>query len=96
MGNPADVVAPSQTTDDASSQTIMKIQSTNYQVEGDISLYPEELKMLIVALKNSILSTAMFNLFAVPLSWLSLAGSTANYSKAMDVITFILVNEKKM
>lgn len=74
----------------------MKIQGTNYQVEWDVSLYPEELKMLIAALKSFVLSTAMFNSFVVPLSLLSQARSTATYSKALDVITFNLVNDKKI
>lgn len=74
----------------------MKIQGTNYQVEADESLYPEGLKMLVVALKICILSTLMFNSFVVPLSWLSQEGSTATYSKALDVITFNLVNDKKV
>ena len=47
----------SATIEDVSSQPIMKIQSTNYQVERDVSLYPKELQMLIVALKHSVLST---------------------------------------
>ena len=42
----------SNTTDDASSQQpIMKIQSSNYQVDGDVTVYLEELEMLIMALK---------------------------------------------
>ena len=57
----------SQTTEDVSSQPIMKIQSTNYQVHGDVDAYPKGLQMLIVALQNSVLSTTMFNSFLVPL-----------------------------
>ncbi|CAH1426642.1 unnamed protein product [Lactuca virosa] len=83
-------------TKDVSSVPLMMIQATNYYVEGEVSQYPEELKMLIVALKNSILSTAMFNSFSVPMSWLSQAGSTATYNKASDTITFHLVNDKKV
>lgn len=96
MATPADADAPSQTTVDVTSQPIMKIQGTNYPVEGDVSLYPEELKMLIVTLNRSVLSTAMFNYFVVPLSWLSQVGSTATYCKALDVIMFNLVNDKKI
>ena len=33
----------SQTTEDVSSQPIMKIQSTKYQVHGDVNAYPEAL-----------------------------------------------------
>ena len=72
----------------------MKIQSTNYQVDPTVSSYPEELKMLVVALKTSPLSTAMFNSFSVPMSWLSMAASTASYNYTTDVITFNLVNNK--
>lgn len=96
MANPAHADVPSQTTKYVSSQPIMKIQSTKYQVEGDVSLYPEALQMLIVALKHSVLSTAMFNSVDVPLSWLSLVGSTTTYIIAMDVTTFNLVNDKKV
>ena len=96
MENPAQLDAPSQTTKDVSSHRIMKTQSTNYQVEGDVSMYPEALQMLIVALKHSILSTTMFNSFDVPLSRLYLVWSTTTYNKALDVITFNLVNDKKV
>ena len=60
--------AQTNTTEDVVSQLIMKLQSTNYQVEADVSLYPQELKMMIVALQHSGLSTAMFNAFDVPMS----------------------------
>lgn len=83
-------------TEEIESQPLMKIQSTNYQVESNVSLYLEDLKMLIVSLKRSGLATAMFNSFAVPMTWLLMAASTASYSKATDVITFNLVNEKKV
>lgn len=83
-------------TEEVVSQPIMKIQSTSYQVEGDVSLYPNELRMLIVALQHSGLEKAMFDAFAVLMTWLSMAGSTSSYIKAMDVITFYLVNDKKI
>ena len=51
--------------------------------------------MLIVALKSVVFSTAMFNSFDVPMSWLSLAGSTATYNKTMLIVTFQLTNDKK-
>ena len=73
-----------QTTNDVSSQSLMKIQSTNFSVQSDESVYLEELQILIVALKSSVLSTAMFNSFVVPISWLSLAGSTTTYKKNHD------------
>lgn len=85
----------SQTTEDVSCQPIMKIQSTNYQVLGDVDAYPEGLQMFIIALQNFVLSTSMFNSFLVPLSWLSLTGSTTTYSKTMKIVTFQLVNDKK-
>ena len=85
----------SNTTDDASSQPIMKIHSNNYQVDGDVTVYPEELNILIVALRHSVLSTAMFSSFEVPMSWLSMAGSTASYNKTLDTVTFNLINCKK-
>ena len=60
---------PPKTTNKASSQqSLMKIQSTNYQVVGDLYVYPEELKMLIAALQHFVLSTAMFSAFVVPMS----------------------------
>ncbi|KAL7609544.1 hypothetical protein Lser_V15G13888 [Lactuca serriola] len=83
-------------TDEALSQSLMKIQSTNYQVDPKVSAYPEELKMLIVALKRSPLSTAMFRSFPVPMIWLSHAASTASYNHTADVITFNLVNNKRV
>ncbi|KAL7591219.1 hypothetical protein Lser_V15G33877 [Lactuca serriola] len=83
-------------TDEVLSQSLMKIQSTNYQVDPKVSAYPEELKMLIVALKRSPLSTAMFRSFPVPMIWLSHAASTASYNHTADVITFNLVNNKRV
>ena len=74
----------------------MKIQSTNFQVDPNVSSYPEELKMLIVALKKSALSTAMFSSFPVPMTWLSMAASTASFNYATDVITFNQVNNKRV
>ena len=90
------VAATTNTTYEIASQPIMKIQSTKYQVDGDVSMYPEELKMLIVALQHLGLATVMFNDFDVPMSWLSVSGSTASYIKATDVITFNLVNETRV
>ncbi|KAL7602722.1 hypothetical protein Lser_V15G16687 [Lactuca serriola] len=83
-------------TDEVLSQSLMKIQSTNYQVDPNVSAYPEELKMLIVALKRSPLSTAMFRSIPVPMIWLSRAASTASYNHTADVITFNLVNNKRV
>lgn len=74
----------------------MKIPINNYQVDGDVTVYPEELKMLIITLKHSVLSIAMFNSFEVPISWLSMAGSTTSYSKTVDTVTFNLINEKEV
>ena len=82
--------------EEVASQPMMKIQSTNYQVESNVPLYPEELKMLIVVLKRSVLATAIFNSFVVPISWLSMDTSTATYNKATYIITFNLVNDKHM
>ena len=85
----------SHTTKDVTSQPIMKIQSTNFQVQGDVTVYPEELKMLIVSLQHSVLSRAMFNSFPVPVSWLSVVFSTATYNKTISIVTFQLMNDKK-
>ncbi|KAL7615776.1 hypothetical protein Lser_V15G03372 [Lactuca serriola] len=88
--------AQTHTTKDASSQPIMKLQITNYQGEADVALYPDERKMVIIALQHSGLSTAIFKSFDVPMPWLSMAGSTATYSNSMDFVTFNLVNDKKV
>ena len=90
------MAADPTTTTEVASQPIMKIQSTNYQVEGDVSLYPEELKTLIVALQHSVLATSMFNSIEVSMTWLSMAGSIASYNKDTDIITFNLVNENRI
>ncbi|KAL7601596.1 hypothetical protein Lser_V15G22692 [Lactuca serriola] len=83
-------------TEEVLSQSLMKIQSTNYQVDPNVSSYPKALKMLIVALKRSPLSTAIFSSFPVPMTWFSMAASTASYNYATDVITFNLVNNKRV
>ncbi|KAL7607148.1 hypothetical protein Lser_V15G19426 [Lactuca serriola] len=90
------MAATQSNTDEVLSQSLMKIQSTNYQVDPNVSSYPEGLKMLIVALKRSPLSTAMFSSFSVPMIWLSLAASTASYNHTTDVITFNLINNKRV
>lgn len=88
-------VDPSQTTKDITLQPMMKIKSTNFQFHDNVFVYPEELKMLIVALQHSALSKVMFSSFFIPVAWLSLAGSTTTFSKTMNTITFQLVNDKK-
>ncbi|KAL7612549.1 hypothetical protein Lser_V15G06652 [Lactuca serriola] len=88
------MAATQSNTDEVLSQSLMKIQSTNYQVDPNVSSYPEELKMLIVALKRSPLSTSMFSSFSVPMIWLSLEASTASYNHTADVITFNLTKNK--
>lgn len=86
----------SQTNEDITSHPIMNIQSTNYRVHDDVDAYLEGFSMLIVSLQNLVLSTAMFRSFAVPLTWLKLVGSTAIYSKTMQIVTFQLTNGKKL
>ena len=51
--------------------------------------------MLIVTLKPSILSTTMFSSYALPMSWLSLAGSAITYYNTLDIFTFNLINDKR-
>ena len=86
----------SPTTDEIISFSILKIQGSNYQVELDLSKYPEELHMLVVALQNSVLSKAMFDSFAAPMSWLSKAGSTASYNKETGCVEFTMVNDTRI
>ena len=42
-------IPSSPTTEEVVSVPILKIQGSNYQVESDLSKYPDELKMLVVA-----------------------------------------------
>lgn len=95
MAAPNVSVDPSQTTEYITSQPLMKIQGTNFQVKLDVSLYPKGLKMRIVSLTNFVLSTAVSSSFSVPLSWLSLAGSTTVHIMAVKIITFQMMNDKK-
>lgn len=93
---PTGHVDPSNTTtEDATSQTSMKIQSSNFHVKLDVSKYPEELQMLIVALNHYVLSMVMSCLFSVPMTLLSLVGSTLAFNKITKVVMFQLTNEKK-
>ena len=87
MAAPNVHVDPSQTTDENTSQPLMKIQSTNCQVQPDETQYPDELKKLIVALNHSVLSTIMSTSFSVPMTWLSLTGSTVVFNKTINVVT---------
>ena len=91
-----DSITSSPTTEEVISVPILKIHGSNYQVESDLSKYPDELKMLVVALHNSVLSKAMFDSFAVPMSWLSKAGSTASYNKKTGSVEFTMVNETRI
>ena len=84
----------SQTTDDATYQPLLKIQSTNYRVQPNVDVYPKELKMLIIALNHSLLSTVMSSSFSIPMTWLSLAGLTVVFNKTTKVVIFQLTNEK--
>lgn len=86
---------PSQTADEDTSQALLKIQSTNYTVQPNVDVYPDELQMLIVALNHSVLSTVMSSYFAVLMTWLSLAGSIAVFNKTTKVVTFQHTNKKK-
>lgn len=87
-------IDPSQTTDEATSQPLLKIQSTNYRVQPNVYAYPNELKMLIVSLNHSVLSTVMSTSFSTLLTWLSLVASTTMFKKTTKVVTFQLTNEK--
>ena len=82
------MAATQSNTKEVISKSLMKIQSMNFQVDPNVSSYPEELKMLIVALKKSALSTAMFSSFPVPMTLLSMVASTASFNYATNVITF--------
>lgn len=73
----------------------MKIHSSNFRVQRDVLKYPEELQMLIIALNHSVLSMVMSSSFSVPMTWLSLVGSTLVFNKITKVVTFQLTNEKK-
>lgn len=44
-------VDQSHTTDDTTSQQLMKIQSTNLQLQSNLNQYPKELHMFILELK---------------------------------------------
>ncbi|KAL7605237.1 hypothetical protein Lser_V15G14681 [Lactuca serriola] len=90
------MAATQSNTEEVISQSLMKIQSTNYLVDPNVSSYPEELNMLIVALKRSPLSTTIFSSFPIPMTWLSMATSTASYNYSTDIITFNLMNNKRV
>lgn len=50
--------------------------------------------MLIVAINHSVLSTVMYSSFFVPMTCLSLTGSTNVFNKMTKVVTFQLTNDK--
>lgn len=56
-------VDPSKTIDDFTSQLLMKIQSTKFCVQSDVTQYLEDLQMLIVSLQNFVMSMTMFSSF---------------------------------
>lgn len=88
-------VDQSQTTYNITSQPLMKIQSTNYRVQPDVTQYPDDLKTFIVGLNHSVLSTTMSALFYVMMSWLSLSSSTVVYNTTVKVVTFQMATKKK-
>lgn len=69
-------VDSSDTTDEATSQPLLKIQSSSYRVQRDVLQYPKPLQILIVVLNHSVLSTIISSSFSVPMTRLPLAGST--------------------
>lgn len=86
-------VDPSNTTEDVTSQPILEISSSNYWVQHDVLKYPYELKMLIVALNHSFLSTIMDASFSVTMIRLYVAGSTTVFNKTSKVVMFQLTND---
>lgn len=95
-------IDPSQTINKAKSQPLLKIQSTNYKFQPSVDAYPDELKMLIVALNNFVLSIVMSASFSILMTWLSLdkwqevqINSIVVFNKTTKIITFQLTNDKK-
>ena len=96
MAEQAGHVDPSNTTtEETTSQPLMKIQSSNFRVQIDVTKYPEQLQMLIVALNHYVLSMVMSSSFSVPMTWLSLVGLTTMFNKMTKVVAFQLTNDKK-
>lgn len=65
-----------------------KIQSNNIWFNPTLSVYPEELKMLVQCLNNSILAHALTSSFAIPMNWLSLSCFTTVYNNMNEFVTF--------
>lgn len=68
MAAPSGYVDRSNTIEDAQSQPLLRIQSSNYYAQPDVSEYPDELKMLIVDLNHFVLLLVMSDSFSVPVT----------------------------
>ncbi|CAI9271719.1 unnamed protein product [Lactuca saligna] len=95
MANPQTNVDPTNTTNEEEiSQSLMKIQNTNLRLLPTVDQYLEQLRMLIQTLNNVVLSTVLSYSFVVPMSLISLAGSTTVFNKTTKVVQFQLTNSK--
>lgn len=89
MAAPTGNFDPSNTTNEENtSHPLLKIQSTNLNLLLDVTQYPKQLEMLIVALNHSALSTIVLSSFYVPITWLSLVGSLVVFYKTMKIVIF--------
>lgn len=82
METPTAKVDPSNNTNEEEiSQPLLKIQISNLCLLPTIDQYHEQLQMLILALNHSVLSLVLLSSFGVPMTWLSLVGSTIVFNK---------------
>lgn len=72
----------------------MKIQHTNLWLNPSLDFYPEELQMLVLALKKYVFHLALFSSFAIPMLRMSLTASTSIYNKTTKVVAFQLMSNK--
>lgn len=76
------------TSDEDTSQPMMKIQHTNLWLNPSIDGYHEELQMLVLVLNNFALHQALTSSFAIPTQWMSSATSNVVYNKTTKVVIF--------
>ncbi|CAI9266319.1 unnamed protein product [Lactuca saligna] len=64
----------------------MKIQSSNFNIQPDVSKYPEQLQMLIDSRNYFVISTVMSSSLSVPMTWLSMVTKRRDVSKEHHIL----------
>lgn len=94
MAAKPNIVDQLNTNDEEISQPTLKIQHNNLWFNPLINDHPDELKMLVQVMNDSVLTYTLTALFAIPMKWLSLVDSTVVYNRTTELVTFHVTSNK--